>query len=143
MKSWNRSMCQRACLSRVHKSRSHKFKLDIRCGYYYFFHVFVFSSLIFNIFINITPHLPFFSISRQIHTCALSSSVSVAHTLRKCPREKSENLGIIPDRQTCMSKQCKTEFKRSKNYESCLIKNCEQDDIQVFHDDSEGMFMQF
>lgn len=76
-----------------------------------------------------------------VHHTDASSSVSVAHTLRECPREKSENLGIIPDRQTCMSEKCKTEFERSKNYESCLIKNCEQDDIQVFHDDSEGMFI--
>jgi len=65
----------------------------------------------------------------------------VAHTLRECPREKSENLGIVPDRKICMSKKCKTHAKRLKNYEACLIRNCPKEDIQVVHDDSEGIFI--
>jgi len=65
----------------------------------------------------------------------------VAHTLRECPREKSENLGIIPDRKICMSKKCKTPAKRLKNYEACLMRNCPKKDIKVMHDDSEGLFI--
>merc|ERR1711976_635210 len=40
-----------------------------------------------------------------------------------------------------MSKKCKTPGKRLKNYEACLIRNCPKKDIQVVHDDSEGIFI--
>jgi hypothetical protein len=67
--------------------------------------------------------------------------VSVAHTLRECPREKSENLGIIANLKACRSCHDKTGKKlRGKNRpEECSLKNCDEP-VEVV-DLQEGMFI--
>jgi len=61
---------------------------------------------------------------------------SVAHTLRECPREKSENLGIIGNLKSCRS--C-TDEQLKQGKRECRPKNC--DDIVEKVDMLEGMFI--
>jgi hypothetical protein len=78
------------------------------------------------------------------HADALAS---IAHSLRECPREKSENLGIIANLKAC--KSCPTHDKAGKKVkgknkidELCSLKNCkdEKDQKEVV-DLQEGMFI--
>lgn len=72
------------------------------------------------------------------HTDAFAG---IAHSLRECPREKSENLGIVANVKECKSCHDTSgkKLRGKKRPESCSLKNCDEVMEQV--DVSEGLFI--
>jgi hypothetical protein len=66
---------------------------------------------------------------------------SVAHSLRECPREKSENLGVLANKVVCKNDGCEKQQggKKFKGERKCMAKTCENPEIEM--DMMEGMFI--
>ena len=73
-----------------------------------------------------------FLLAAAIGLASAFGEAGAAHNLRVCPREKSDNLGIIANREVC--EKCKDSSAELCNVNDCLK-------TKTIHDPLEGLFM--